>query len=376
MSEELPEPLTPADCDLRDFPFMPLDVVRLRDSDLAGHENPEVFRTAVLSWCVSWHQVPAGSLPDDDTKLARLFGFGRDLDGWKAVRHSLGGLYGWIRCSDGRLYHPIVAEKAAEAWDRRKRNKSRTRAATEARRGNRDDERNVERDERRNEDRNDPSDDRSDVAVTVHQGQDRTGQRDRTQKTGQHSTATAARRNEDRNEDREQVGFKVDQSDPALIVIQAFDQARVDAYGPTRARPNPHAADLVHARRWVAAGHDPQALYGLFLARQQARAAKGKDPIESLGFLEAAVAELAGVAAPQGTVTSAAIRFMSPDAELRARKDWFNREREAANARGDAPPTDLARFGLWYDAHNGQQIRLMAGDRPPIPPVAPREAAG
>lgn len=29
------DPLTPQDCDLRDFSFMPLDVVRLRDSTLA-----------------------------------------------------------------------------------------------------------------------------------------------------------------------------------------------------------------------------------------------------------------------------------------------------------------------------------------------------
>ncbi len=374
MSEELPAPLTPPDCDLRDFPFMPLDVVRLRDSDLAGHENPEVFRTAVLSWCVSWHQVPAGSLPDDDTKLARLFGFGRDLDGWKAVRHSLGGLYGWIRCSDGRLYHPIVAEKAAEAWDRRKRNKSRTRAATEARRGNRDDERNVERDERRNEDRNDPSDDRSDVAVTVHQGQDRTGQRDRTQKTGQHSTATAARRDEDRNEDREQVGFKVDQSDPALIVIQAFDQALVDVWGPERRRPFPVGSDIVYARRWFAAGYKPEDLYRLFLARQQARKAKDRDPIGSLAFLENAVTELGGASTAPAAAGQAQVRFLSPEAELRARKDWFNRDLAAHKATG-SPMGEVQSYGMAWD-RDANQFRLAAGDRPPIPAAAPREAAG
>lgn len=59
-------PLVPADVDLRDFAFMPLDVLRLRDSDLASIEDAEAFRCSVLSWCVSWHQVPAASLPDDD----------------------------------------------------------------------------------------------------------------------------------------------------------------------------------------------------------------------------------------------------------------------------------------------------------------------
>lgn len=37
---QLPEPLTPPDCDLRDFAFMPLDVARLRDSDLAIKLKP------------------------------------------------------------------------------------------------------------------------------------------------------------------------------------------------------------------------------------------------------------------------------------------------------------------------------------------------
>ena len=64
------DPLTPQDCDLRDFSFMPLDVVRLRDSTLAIKATGEEFRAAVLLWCASWHQMPAGSLPDDDAELA------------------------------------------------------------------------------------------------------------------------------------------------------------------------------------------------------------------------------------------------------------------------------------------------------------------
>lgn len=107
-------PLTPKDCDLRDFAFMPLDVVRLRDSDLAVHVTGEEFRAAVLLWCAAWHQVPAASLPDDDKILASLAGYGRVVAEWKKVRD--GALRGWIVCADGRLYHPVVAEKAREAW--------------------------------------------------------------------------------------------------------------------------------------------------------------------------------------------------------------------------------------------------------------------
>lgn len=109
-----PEPLTPGDCDLRDFAFMPLDVARLRDSDLAALESPECCWSAVLLWCASWHQVPAASLPDDDRVLAQLAGFGRVVKEWQRVRE--GALRGWIVCADGRLYHPVVAEKALDAW--------------------------------------------------------------------------------------------------------------------------------------------------------------------------------------------------------------------------------------------------------------------
>lgn len=112
--QQLPAPLTPPDCDLRDFAFMPLDVLRLRDSDLAVKADGESFRCAVLLWCASWHQVPAASLPDDDDVLAQLAGFGRVTKEW--LRHRDGALRGWVKCADGRLYHPVVAEKAAEAW--------------------------------------------------------------------------------------------------------------------------------------------------------------------------------------------------------------------------------------------------------------------
>lgn len=111
----LPAPLVPADVDLRDYPAMLLDVVRLRDSELAGHPDGNIFRDNVLSWCVAWHQQPAGSLPDDDASLAKLLGYGRDIKGWARAR-AKGSLRGWIKCSDGRLYHPVVAEKANEAW--------------------------------------------------------------------------------------------------------------------------------------------------------------------------------------------------------------------------------------------------------------------
>ena len=77
------EPLTPPECDLRGLPFMPLDILRLRDSDLAAEATGDEFRAAVLLWCACWHQVPAASLPEDEKILAHLAGYGRAPREWK-----------------------------------------------------------------------------------------------------------------------------------------------------------------------------------------------------------------------------------------------------------------------------------------------------
>lgn len=122
-----PAPLTPADCDLTDFAFMPLDVARLRDSELASNESPEACWAAVQLWAASWHQVPAGSIPNDDKWLAKHTGYGRIVKEWMRIRQ--GALRGWIECSDGRLYHSVVSEKAREAWEAKVEQRYRTEVA-------------------------------------------------------------------------------------------------------------------------------------------------------------------------------------------------------------------------------------------------------
>lgn len=107
---DLPNPLTPADCELREFPFMPLEVKRLLSSETWVLGTGDERSAAITLWLESWHQVPAASLPDNDRMLAHL----SQSKNWKRVKeHSLRG---WVRCSDGRLYHAVVAEKALEAW--------------------------------------------------------------------------------------------------------------------------------------------------------------------------------------------------------------------------------------------------------------------
>lgn len=129
---DLPDPMTLPECDLRDFPYLPLDVIRLRDSDIAAVGDAEVFRCAVLAWCVSWHQIPAASLPDDDAAIARLIGMGRDVKGFRKLREA-GALRGFVKCRDGRLYHPVVAEKAVTAWQSKNTQRNRTEKARTAR---------------------------------------------------------------------------------------------------------------------------------------------------------------------------------------------------------------------------------------------------
>lgn len=113
---DLPTPPVPSDLDLTDFPYMELDVRRLRDSKFASTPKAEAFRAGVLLWCAAWHQVPAASLPDDDVELANLAGYGRmsfSVREWKKVRDE--ALNGFVKCSDGRLYHTVIAEKALAA---------------------------------------------------------------------------------------------------------------------------------------------------------------------------------------------------------------------------------------------------------------------
>lgn len=103
-------PLVPADCDLQDFPYMPVDVDRLLKSETWVLGRPDERAAAMALWLNSWHQVPAASLPDNDRMLGHL----AQATAWKKVKEH--ALRGWIRCTDGRFYHPVVAEKALEAW--------------------------------------------------------------------------------------------------------------------------------------------------------------------------------------------------------------------------------------------------------------------
>lgn len=108
------KPLTPRNCDLRDFPRMMLDITRLRSSEFDTTLDDAAWRAGLNLWMSAWHQVPAASLQNDDASLAKAAGLGRDVRSWKKVRAV--ALRGWIECDDGLLYHPVISELALECW--------------------------------------------------------------------------------------------------------------------------------------------------------------------------------------------------------------------------------------------------------------------
>jgi hypothetical protein len=131
MTDPRPAPLVPPEVDLRDFGFMPLEGDRLRKSRtwLRAATDPWVAYACINLWIEAWHQVPAGSLPGDRVAVGRMSGSTPKV--WRRIADQV--LDGWIGpCTDGRYYHPVVCEKALDAWERQRKQRQRTKAATDA----------------------------------------------------------------------------------------------------------------------------------------------------------------------------------------------------------------------------------------------------
>lgn len=129
-NDDLPPPPVPADCDVRTLPSMMVDLLRLFDSELYHLSTGDQFKAAFTLWGKSFHQVPAGSLPNNERVLALMSGAGHAK--WPRVREM--ALRGWELHADGRLYHPIVTEKVLEAWGMRQGQSKRAKAGWARRR--------------------------------------------------------------------------------------------------------------------------------------------------------------------------------------------------------------------------------------------------
>lgn len=109
-----PMPLVSAEVDLRDYDFIPLYGDRLFNSDTWALCDADEKVAALRLWWRAWHEEPAGSLPDNDRLLAERAGYGVAIKAFLAVK--INAMRGWIACSDGRLYHPVVASIALDVW--------------------------------------------------------------------------------------------------------------------------------------------------------------------------------------------------------------------------------------------------------------------
>ncbi len=113
MTESLPPPLTDLSIDAAGIAGFILDTVRLLSSELVAVSTGDEFKAAVLLWSHAWQQKPPASLPDDERVLAHFSGLTGNLPKWRKVRHM--AMRGFVKCSDGRWYHPVLAEDARRA---------------------------------------------------------------------------------------------------------------------------------------------------------------------------------------------------------------------------------------------------------------------
>ena len=112
---EFPAPLVAADVDCTDLDGFMLNVERLMSSELWALSTGEELKAALALWCRAWKQVPAASLPDDPRVLAAFAGV--PASRWKKVQEM--ALRVFVKCSDGRIYHPVLAKEALNAWERK-----------------------------------------------------------------------------------------------------------------------------------------------------------------------------------------------------------------------------------------------------------------
>lgn len=172
--------MVPPTVDIAKLDGFMLDTRRLLSSELVALATAEEFRAAVLLWCRAWQQTPAASLPNDDRVLASFAGV--ELRRWPKVREM--ALRGFVECSDGRLYHHVLAADALRAWEALVKRHGRTKAATEARKTamqqerheQRNDGTSAHRNDERHVDRNDRSEPlRNEVPTVARDGTGRDG---------------------------------------------------------------------------------------------------------------------------------------------------------------------------------------------------------
>lgn len=115
-----------------------LDCERIAQFDTWALAAPCQRPLLLMLWFVAWQQTPCGSLPKDDTLNAARLGI--EADAFQFNKTIL--LRGWVEASDGRLYHPVVAQLVLEMMGREAGNAQRQAAYRQRRLVARDSEAN------------------------------------------------------------------------------------------------------------------------------------------------------------------------------------------------------------------------------------------
>lgn len=121
--------------DVKRLPYMPLFIDQLQKSKawLRCKRQPELAFYMINLWMRSWHEVPAGSIENDEDVLADAAMCSPEK--WETIKDDV--LRGWEVGPDGRIYHSTVTKLATEASAKLKGAKERTAKARQVREQNR-----------------------------------------------------------------------------------------------------------------------------------------------------------------------------------------------------------------------------------------------
>jgi hypothetical protein len=92
-----------------------LDHERIRQSDTWVLATLELRPWLLMLWMVAWEQTPCGSLPDDDELISARIGMPLE----QFITHKRVLLRKWEKAEDGRLYHPVLVQRALEMIEKR-----------------------------------------------------------------------------------------------------------------------------------------------------------------------------------------------------------------------------------------------------------------
>lgn len=312
MTTELPEPLVSIEADLSDFKFIPLEIARLRRSKawLICKRHPELAFYMINLWTAAWHELPAASLEDDNDTLADAAMC--DPRRWLKVRAQV--LRNWVKCSNHRLYHPVVAEKANEAWISKLGRRQQTEAARIAR---------EQRRQKSTDGATETETTKSTKTVTEDVTEDATGG------ATNHVTdiATGSKGQGQGQGEGEGQGEGHTPRPPAapglakpwVELIAAFDAAIGVVFGEHRRRAFPNGLDGETARQLHEVGVTAELMAEIATAACRAKLERGEEPPGSLRYVEKRCVEAVGRprrASGNGQVGSAEYPGADPDTGL------------------------------------------------------------